>query len=456
MALTDPSHSAMPKKRNDFSTPSRSRVAAGNENDRLLSRRRSSDLWLMLLLLALSGDPVFTTPQINRVLIPILALVLGAYIAGRRRMARKYSALPIMAIFGTIIAVQTVHFVFFPAFTLLGLFCRLAIAYEFVTLISDFAGTYIRAVTVLAIMAMFFFFANVAGSVVGINVAGVTRDLALPIDFNTGAWTFLFHTYSTNPTDANRNAGMFWEPGAFAGYLNLALVFLCILRSRFTKRSFYRQFVVLSFCLLTTQSTVGYIAFAVVIFLAGLSGATIRFRPKARAILAAVCILMAFAIFSVNANFMIPKIENSILVSTAKTESWEADRLGNLIFDSTYISARPLTGWGINDETRLMLNPDLAGNALIGRGNGMSGFAAEFGVPALLLWLYCIYRILLTLSGSRKGLAIGGLVVILITLNDETFLNYPLFLSFFFLANLYSGRAFRARADARELQICPE
>lgn len=455
VALTDPNHSTMPEKRNGFSALPPSRVAVGSESDRLLRRRRSHDLWLMLFLLALSGNPAFT-PEINRVLIPVLAVVMGAAIVGRRKTARKYSMLPIMAIFGAIIAFQTVYFAFFPAFTLLGLFCRLAIAFEFVALISDFAGTYIRAVMVLAVMAMIFFFANLAGSAVGINVAGATRHLALPVDFNLGAWTFLLHTYSINPTDAFRNAGMFWEPGAFAGYVNLALVFLCMLRKRFTKKSFYGQFAVLSVCLLTTQSTLGYVAFAIVILLAALSGTGIKFHLKLRTIFAAVCIVVAFAYFVADQSFMIPKIEHSILMTAARRGSWQADRLGNLIFDSPYIFARPLTGWGMSEKTRLALDPELQGGALVGRGNGMSDFAAEFGVPALLLWLYCIYRILLTLSGGRKGLAVAGLVVILITLNDEMFLNYPLFLSFFFLANLFSGHAFRVRAGARELQACPE
>jgi O-antigen ligase len=456
MALTGPNHSAIPEKQDGFSAAPPRRFVMGKESARALRRKRSSELWLMLFLLALSGNPVFTTPEVNRVLIPIVAVVFGALILGRRRKTRRYRLLPVVVIFGIIVGIQAVHFMFLPAFTLLGLFCRFTVAFEFVALIPDFAGTYIRAVTVLAVMAMIFFFTNLAGSAVGIDIAGATRHFALPVQFNSGSWTFLLHTYSINPTDATRNAGMFWEPGAFAGYLNLALLFLCIIRSRFTKKSFYLQFAVLSVCLLTTQSTLGYVAFAVVILLALFSGTTIRIRSKARTIIAAACILVAFATVAVNLRFMIPKIEHSIILTTAKSGSWQADRLGNLIFDFKYIVSRPLTGWGVSDQTRLMLDPELKGNALVGRGNGMSSFAAEFGIPALLLWLYCFYRILLSLSSGRKMVAVAGLIVILITLNDEAFFSYPLFLSFFFLANLFSSRVVQVRAIPRGLQACPE
>lgn len=451
MAVTDQDLVSKRKKQYDSCAARPNRAEAVRENYSSRDGRRASDLWLMLLLLALSGNPVFSTPEINRVLISILSVVLGICVFGRKKRAKEYRAVPILAAFGIIVTAQAVHFMFFPAFTLLGLFCRLAVAYEFVSLISDFVGTYIRAVLILSVMAMIFFFANLAGSAVGVNIADATRHIALPVETNTGAWTFLLHTYSDNPTDSTRNAGMFWEPGAFAGYLNIALVFLCSRRSQFTKKSFYRQFAVLSVCLLTTQSTLGYVAFAFVILLAWLSVPAAKFRLRVGTMTAVACILAAFVIFATRQNFMLPKIENSILQTTTETGSWQADRLGSLIFDLTYISARPLTGWGISDDTRLMLDPDLQGNALIGRGNGMSDFAAKFGVPALLAWLYCVYRVLLSLSSGRKMLAVVGLAVILITLNDECFLNYPLFLSFFFLPRLFTGRLFRVRAHPEEL-----
>jgi len=424
--------------------------------ERSRRKRELRDFWLMLLLLALSGNPVFASPEPNRILVPILAVILGARVLARRKRSKKYRMVPVMAFFAFLVAVQAVHFMSLPLFTLVGLFCRLAVAYELVVLISNFAGTYIRAMLALAILSMVFFFTNLAGAAVGLDIAGATQRFALPAATNTGSWTILVHSFSEDPLDATRNAGMFWEPGAFAGYLCLALVFLCLLRQRFSKRAFYMRFAILSGCLLTTQSTMGYVAFALIILLAGLSARQVKLRAKAGPIVAAASVLVAFAVLFANQSFMLPKIEQSVLQSTTQYGSWQADRLGSLIFDFNYISARPLTGWGISDDTRLALDPDLGGAALTGRGNGMSDFAAKFGIPALLLWIYCFYRVLLARVPGRAILAVTGTLVILIMLNDECFLNYPLFLSFFFLANLRGARSFRPLRQPAALQTCPD
>lgn len=53
-----------------------------------------------------------------------------------------------------------------------------------------------------------------------------------------------------------RNCGMFWEPGAYQGFLNLALLFL-IFAKDYPKRK--QTAIILIACILSTQSTTGYI-----------------------------------------------------------------------------------------------------------------------------------------------------------------------------------------------------
>jgi len=283
-------------------------------------------------------------------------------------------------------------------------------------------------------LAMSFYFANLAGSAVGIDVAGATKPLALPVSTNAGSWSFLLHSYSTDENDSTRNAGLFWEPGALAGYVHLGLVFLCVSRSFYTKRGFLVRFLVLSACILTTKSTMGYIAFLVVMLLAGMSSARHSSRSRFGPILVSLCALALFLYLALGQDFILPKIQNSIMVSTTKTGDWQADRLGSILFDLEYISARPLTGWGVSDTTRLALDQDLEGTVLTGRGNGMSDFTAKFGIPALILWIFLLYRMLTHVSSGHHGMAALGTLVVLIMLNDECFLNYPLFLAFFFFA----------------------
>jgi hypothetical protein len=395
----------------------------------------AGNVLLMLFVVALSGNPVLSTPGVSRIITPVAATLIGLAVLDKEKISGLNRAILVTVLFGTIFAVQTVDFKLFPAVTILGLVCRFVIAFSIAVLIADFAGTYVRVMLGLATLGLFFYSFYHLGGLLGINVESLTKHFEIPAFMNEGAWSIGLHTYSTNPNDVNRNAGMFWEPGAFAGYLNLALVLLCLIRARYTAQGFFIRFLVLSLCLLTTQSTIGYIAYALVLSLEAITGA--RRMTRAR-VIRYFCTFAALAIggaFVANQEFMAPKIMQSVFASTTRTGTWQADRLGTLIFDLDYITQRPLTGWGMVDETRMALHPELIGDAVTGRGNGMSDYAARFGVIALGAWLVTTYQTLLILSSKQKMAAILGVFVIVLSLNDECFLNFPLFLIFFFSLN---------------------
>ena len=394
----------------------------------------SLDFLLMLFFVALSGNTALITPGVTKLIMPAAVILLGLAVFAQKKPFGPHHGFFILALFGAIIAVQVVHFQIFSAVTILGLFCRFAIAYCAVVLIPDFAGTYVRVMLGLAALSFIFYFSYQAGAALGIDVAALTRQFALYTVPSGECSSILLHTFYSDPPDAYRNAGMFWEPGAFAGYVNLALVFLCLIRARFTKKDFYIRFVVLSVCLLTTESTIGYIAYAVVVCLEIMTRARRTGRPSLLPYLGMISALALFYVLAINLDFMVPKIQHSVLSATTKAPGWQLDRLGTIFFDLDYITVRPLTGWGIRGETRLELNPELTEGEANGRGNGMSNFAASFGVLALGVWLVLSYQTLLRLSSQRKMMALVGLIVLVISLNDECFLNYPLFLIFFFSA----------------------
>jgi hypothetical protein len=392
----------------------------------------SLDLLLVLFVVALSGNPVLTTPEVARFIASIAALLLGLVVLLKRRPLGSRRGFSILVLFGTILAVQAVQLSSFSAVTVLGLLCRFVIAYSAVVLIRDFAGTYVRVMLVLATLSLVFYFSYEAGAVVGIDVAALTKPYALPVFTNYGSHSILVHTFFQDPPNSNRNAGMFWEPGAFAGYLNLALVLLCLIRARFSKWGYFVRFAALSVCLLTTKSTVGYIAYAVVLCLEVITRTRPNGRSKLIGYLGTGIVFALFCTLAANQDFIVPKIENSLLVAATRPEGWQVDRLGTFLSDLDYIAARPLTGWGMLGETRLALNPELTDSEANARGNGFSNFAATFGVLALGVWLVSCCQTLLRLSSRRKFVAVVALIILVITLNDECFLNYPLFLMFFF------------------------
>jgi hypothetical protein len=392
----------------------------------------SRDFLLMLFVVALSGNPVLGSPDAAKFLLSVSAIFLGLVVLFRKRHSGSHRGLPVLVLFGTILAVQTAHFGVFSAVTVLGLLCRIVIAYAAAVLIRDFAGTYVRVLLVLATVALIFYSSAQIGAVLGIDVAALTKPLAFPASTNTDSFTILVHTFFSLPPDSTRNAGMFWEPGAFAGYVNLALVFLCLIRGRFTKREYFVRFAVLSVCLLTTKSTVGYIAFAVIACMEAMARARPGRRSKLIGYLGAITALALFCALAANLEFLAPKIEHSVLVVTEGASGWEGDRIGAFVLDLEYIAARPLTGWGMLTETRMALNPELTQGEVFALPNGFSNFAATFGVLALVAWLVSCYQSLLLLCPGKKILAVLGVLVLVIALNGEAFLNYPLFFIFFF------------------------
>jgi hypothetical protein len=111
-------------------------------------------------------------------------------------------------------------------------------------------------------------------------------------------------------------------------------------------------------------------------------------------------------------------------------------RFGALKMDWQYISSQPLTGNGLHVKTRFRFHPQVKGD--IGHGNGMSNFLASWGFPFFLFWLYCVYKFARQVSHSTLT-ALIALGIIILVLQGEQFLNFPLFLSFFALPFLYKN-----------------
>lgn len=71
------------------------------------------------------------------------------------------------------------------------------------------------------------------------------------------------YLYCINHSILHRNCGMFWEPGAFQIYLNIALLFIIYDPKCKLKKI---KIAILSLAVLTTISTTGYVAYSLIIF----------------------------------------------------------------------------------------------------------------------------------------------------------------------------------------------
>ena len=106
-------------------------------------------------------------------------------------------------------------------------------------------------------------------------------------------------------------------------------------------------------------------------------------------------------------------------------------RMGSLIMDSQYIFASPLIGNGLKKETRFRFHRWIK-DENFGHGNGMSNFIAYWGIPLFLYWIYCVYNFTRCFK-IKKVESYSLLFLIMLLLQLEQFLLFPIFLNFFIL-----------------------
>jgi hypothetical protein len=391
------------------------------------------DLFLVLLLLCFSGNPALTRQGTIKLLSVGLAACLAIVLNYRRRAVILEDLLVIVFLFGILIAFQSIHFSFFSLPTVIGFFVRLFIGYAIVQWVNDFPNTYVLALYYLAIMSFLFYIPEQIGHAIGFDFGALFQPMVDVIGTSTYRREIFFHTLWQKTS--YRNSGMFWEPGAFAGYLNLALLFLGFIKNRLSKGMYWRYLIVLSIALLTTMSTVGYVAYPLVLLLhCDWKKATTREAAKKRfyTILVVIPLFVAICIYGfLELDFMYDKVDHQLESVKNSRTGWHTTRYGSLVFDWEYIKRRPIIGWGFHLKTRYALHPWMTGSH--GMGNGMSDFTAKFGVTGMLIFFIALFRGMWSLAGDSVWRSLIAVSIIALALQGETFLNYPLFLGLMFL-----------------------
>jgi len=294
-----------------------------------------------------------------------------------------------------------------------------------IRLVPNFLYGYIFIMYLLACMSLMFYIPVQ----LGVDLSGVLSSFSVFHETNYRTVIF-FHNFHYD-WQTMRNCGMFWEPGAFAGYIIIALLFSVWINKG--KIVVSKVNVVLMITLVTTQSTTGVMAFLVLIVCHLYHSDKIK-NPMMRLglfPLAALLFLSMAYIGSGQVDFLGKKIQSQI--SDAETgDKWsQINRFGNIVFDMNYIADRPLTGWSANPETRFSMNSDLE-ELIGGMGNGLTGFVVRYGIPASLLCYYLfltgIYRVT-----SSWAISCFSVFIVSMLLMGEIFLDFPVFLTLWFM-----------------------
>ena len=124
-----------------------------------------------------------------------------------------------------------------------------------------FAVFYIRFIVIICLVSLFCFL-----------IANFDPDTAYKLcqpgyDWRTRYGYSFFYTWGWNGVIFKRNSGMFWEPGAFQGFLFLAMLLMIFETDLYRIKHRKSAFLVLTITMLTTQSTTGYILLIILILI---------------------------------------------------------------------------------------------------------------------------------------------------------------------------------------------
>ncbi len=384
---------------------------------------------MVYLLVAFSGVPFFYRARIE---VMIIALLFPAFIFMHRR--RKIDKFIIYYIFVVILIQvgQTLKFYQYPISTYIGLHIRVLFAYLTIRAVGQrIMISYIHVIVFSVISSLIFYipsYFNGFESFLRINIAPWFVHPFLKSSSYQYTDNVLF--YTINPIGEGlvkllRNSGPFWEPGAFAGFLIVALLFNIIRTGKIAGKIN----LVLFLGMISAFSTSGLIAMAFV----WISYYLVQ-QSRLKRIVLVPLFLCGIVYLFVSVEFLGDKIIRK-LSFTDKTYN---TRFKSAQIDLYDFSQSPLVGLGRSEQTRFGGETD---KRKIHRNNGVTNFLATYGAVIFLLYFILIYRGFKSLCWSyefNRLFSLFALGAILLIGFSEVFFTRVFFIALTMLPAIYS------------------
>jgi hypothetical protein len=393
-------------------------------------RQEFTNYAVVFFLVAISGFPFYYAAQIN-----ILFLFLFTFfIFLKRSIAFDSRALTIMGFFYTVDILQVMIIKPFVPMTLMGTYTRLFVAFFVVTLCEKkFTDIYSNVIYGLCIISIIFYIPSVSSSAFLNFMTGHVCPMFKP------PFTEINEFYERSPTiiiynfhevlAEFRNSGPFWEPGAFAIFIIIALIFNLIN----DKTLWSKKNITLSITLLTTLSTTGFIAFFVLIMAYYFATGDILKNIILLATLLPIGISLYFSL-----EFLSAKIEDNIAIA----DNDKSSRFGSGLADIKDWANSPIIGWG-RGAMRYGGRQFTFFTAEQHRNNGLTALLASYGTIIFIVLFYNYYKSLKALCIAKSfntQFAVFSFVVILLLGFSQTIFQYPFFYSLMFIHLMFTNK----------------
>lgn len=380
--------------------------------------------FLVFLLVANSGFPLLYKADYILVISYIITLIfsLAFYLNNKKRGLKKI--LPTYLIAFTLIF--CLQILFLDHFSILK-FLSFYIKTVFVILILKIVGpsfyySYVKIISFFTKLSFFFYipiilFPQFKSFLQGIAITHPTallhgEPLKNLIVFNLN--------FGRIKDTLIRNSGPFWEPGAFAGFLIIAIFFnILIEKSIWNKRN-----IILVIGLITTFSTSGLIALMVMVIF------FIFFIQKKSVMLLGFIPIFLFSFYYAfnNVEVLGDKIKTEILFAS-NNELEGNNRIKSFVTDINDFTTSPYFGLGLDDRTRYL---DYDRNGISNRNNGISDYLVRFGLIGFSIYFLSMYKgikKLLFFFEANKNLRYLFMILIFIIGFSELYFRLPFFMA---------------------------
>lgn len=397
----------------------------------IINKRNFIDYSFLLMVIAISGIPYFTTTILY---IPVVVILLILFLLRRKTFDKQFYLIIILIFIITVL--QTYIFGFFSFQTILGVFLRVIIGFLIVKILNKkFTTYYVNLLYYLSIMSTIVFILVVTMPFLAPLLKSTLVPLLNIFNFAGSSHETLI-IYNFNQLDGFRNSGPFWEPGAFGGYLIIAIIFIYFSDTIKNKN---KKLIVLLLALITTLSTTAYAALGIFLFFYYFKSIKNIFLKIAISI--SIIYGGYYAFF--NVDFIGKKIEHQL--SEAKdADAYGADsntqRFLNILRDIEDFKGHEWVGRGSNPKTRYAYKAEEQIRTV-----GLTDIIVRMGLPFFLIMLFFVYKSMCSLvnyTRKRKEqlYCIGSVLTILLTLMSEVYFNFPLYWSLIFLFLVYKPK----------------
>lgn len=305
-----------------------------------------------------------------------------------------------------------------------------------------FVRAYVNIMIVISVISLICFFMSMADSnsfirMCKIYESGGAKYIGLP--WYTYGWQNIMDNGYIYNYMFGRNAGPFWEPGAFQGFLIVALFLLLSYKDLFKKRLL--ALIILLFTLLTTQSTTAYIVLLLSFLGYHRNYAECMFGEKGLLFKKKITrgVVYFFSLIVIVFIAYVILSSGNITKKFSLSSGSYVSRLDDINSSLNIIFYNPIAGIGLGATSLLISSVNKSTVA----ATTILAIATRFGIPFLIYYVYRFMVGCIALFEQKSGIKRNILIIcFIIILMSETLYLLPVYSIFLFSSFTWKNRTY--------------